>query len=276
MTISLPERLTAEQSEKYIVSIRLAPGGFSFSGYNPEEAGSAFYRFVPNGKPQSDLRALEEFFFANECLSWKYKKTYLLTPDAPYTLVPDAYYDEKRKDAFLSFNYTDASGHVLVNRLKPAGAVLLYALPDDVYEFCSRSFLKPEFLHATTVLLTRWQKQGQHALYKELYAVVGERSLQVACLAPQGKLLFSNRFEAHSVQDCLYYLLYIWKQNGLDQLKDRLYYQGEPSRCEELRQLLGAYVKYVSAIPLPSEVYLRGDALSGAPLDLIYLSVCEL
>ena len=35
MTISIPDTLTTDNSEKYIVSIRLRSGGLSFSGYDP-------------------------------------------------------------------------------------------------------------------------------------------------------------------------------------------------------------------------------------------------
>ena len=35
MTISIPDTLTTDNSEKYIVSIRLRSGGLSFSAYSP-------------------------------------------------------------------------------------------------------------------------------------------------------------------------------------------------------------------------------------------------
>ena len=44
MTISIPDTLTTDNSEKYIVSIRLRSGGLSFSGYDPSAGGSFFYR----------------------------------------------------------------------------------------------------------------------------------------------------------------------------------------------------------------------------------------
>ena len=44
MTISIPDTLTTDNSEKYIVSIRLRSGGLSFSGYDPRLEGSFFYR----------------------------------------------------------------------------------------------------------------------------------------------------------------------------------------------------------------------------------------
>lgn len=42
MTISIPDTLTTDNSEKYIVSIRLRSGGLSFSGYDPSAGGSFF------------------------------------------------------------------------------------------------------------------------------------------------------------------------------------------------------------------------------------------
>ena len=46
MTISIPDTLTTDNSEKYIVSIRLRSGGLSFSAYSPSVSESFFYRDV--------------------------------------------------------------------------------------------------------------------------------------------------------------------------------------------------------------------------------------
>ena len=50
MTISIPDTLTTDNSEKYIVSIRLRSGGLSFSGYDPSAGGirsGGLFHFFP-------------------------------------------------------------------------------------------------------------------------------------------------------------------------------------------------------------------------------------
>ena len=63
MTISIPDTLTTDNSEKYIVSIRLRSGGLSFSGYDPSAGGSFFYRETEFDRAVSFISSLKEFFF---------------------------------------------------------------------------------------------------------------------------------------------------------------------------------------------------------------------
>ena len=46
MAINLSDKLTADHSENYIMSIRLRSGGLSFSAYSPSVSESFFYRDV--------------------------------------------------------------------------------------------------------------------------------------------------------------------------------------------------------------------------------------
>ena len=58
-------------------------------------------------------------------------------------------------------------------------------------------------------------------LPRQLYVVLHRRRMDVACYA-QGNLLFVNSFEYEHTDDILYYILYVWKQVGMDQQKDQL------------------------------------------------------
>lgn len=60
MTISIPDTLTTDNSEKYIVSIRLRSGGLSF-GYDPSAGGSFFYRETEFDRAVSFISSLKEF-----------------------------------------------------------------------------------------------------------------------------------------------------------------------------------------------------------------------
>lgn len=276
MTISIPDKITSENSEKYIVSIRLAPDGFSFSGYNPQEADSAFFCHRDLGKPDLYIDSLKEFFFANECLSWKYKKLYVVYAFSDFQLVPKEMFDEKMKEQLMSFVFCDSKGHISSSRLKFDDIMLLSAVPEDIYEFCSRSFVNPQFVNPASVFLTQWQKQAANSLYRQMYVCISQGKMTFAAFAPQGKLMFANNISYRDNQDLLYYVLYIWKQNKFSQMQDCLYIFDDAGNCEDLRKSLSVYIRNVSQLSLPSEVYLRGSSLLDASLDLIYLTVCEL
>ena len=176
------------------------------------------------------------------------------------------------RDALFAFNFPEASAtrQILENKLAD-GTVLLYALPEEVYSFCARSFAAPEFLHSAALLLEQWKRLSETSLYKQLFVQVCGQHIELACFAPQGRLRLANSFEVRSTRDILYYILYVWKQEGLDQLNDRLFLSGSPARCAELRQALSLYLRHVSPVPLPAEAYLRREEWADAPLDIIYL-----
>ena len=98
--------------------------------------------------------------------------------------------------------------------------------------------------------------------------------MDIACYA-QGNLLFVNSFNFESPDDVLYYILYVWKQAGMDQQKDQLRLFGEMSLRVALTETLRNYLQYVDLQEIPSEAYLLGSEILQAPLDLIALSVCE-
>lgn len=272
MVIRIPDTFTVEQSEKYLASIRLEPGGLSFFCCHAATGEDFFSAKVQFEQPQTYVSALKECFFDNECLSWKYKQLCLLATETPYTLVPETYYEKERRDALFAFNFPEASAtrQILENKLAD-GTVLLYALPEEVYSFCARSFAAPEFLHSAALLLEQWKRLSETSLYKQLFVQVCGQHIELACFAPQGKLRLANSFEVRSTRDILYYILYVWKQEGLDQLNDRLFLSGSPARCAELRQALSLYLRHVSPVPLPAEAYLRQEEWADAPLDIIYL-----
>lgn len=274
MTIRIPDTLTTEQSEKYIVSIRLWPDGFSFSGHIPGQAGSFFYRETMLAKGTSYLSSLKELFFTFEFLTWTYKRTYVLPAAVPFTLVPSALFDERRKDKILAFNLSDPPSHPLHNTLETLGAELLFAMEEELYEFCSRTLLNPQFIHPMTPQLELWQKQSFPSGKRRMYLVVQAKTIDMACFA-DGKLIVANSFKAERAEDILYHTLHLWNHTGMDQLTDELYLYGDHARRVEAAGIFQHYLRNVCPMQIPSEVYLAGVPLAPTPFDLISLFVCE-
>lgn len=221
MAINLSDKLTADHSENYIMSIRLRSGGLSFSAYSPSVSESFFYRDVEFDRTRPYVSSLKECFFENDFLTWFYKQVNVVCVTSQYTLVPAAVFQEKQKAGLLAFTFSFPEGRCLSNELKDEQAELVFGVDEDVYEFCSRSLVNPRFVHHVGPLLSLWKKQSRARLPRQLYVVLHRRRMDVACYA-QGNLLFVNSFEYEHTDDILYYILYVWKQVGMDQQKDQL------------------------------------------------------
>ena len=275
MTISIPDTLTADNSGKYIMSIRLRSDGLSFSGYSPSENESFFYRNVEFDRTKPYIASLKEFFFEHEFLTYSYKRTNLVCVTPQYTMVPEEVFTDKQKDELLSFTFFSPESKCLNNLLTREAVEVVFGIDEDVYEFCSRSLINPAFIHHITPQLALWKQQSRQLIPRQLYVVLHRRMMDVVCYAG-GSLLFANSFEYDKPDDIVYYILYVWKQVGMDQERDQLHMYGGASLRNTITATLRNYIQYISPAEIPSDAYLLGAEIVQAPLDLIALSVCEL
>lgn len=271
--MSVSAKLTADNAERYVVSIRLWSGGLSFSGYDSSVSDSFFYIEVKFDRSKSYIASLKDYFFDNEYLTWPFKRFQIICVSFRYTLIPAVAFHDDQKDQLLAFAFSEHSGHGLYNELKDKETDLLFDIDKDVYEFCSRSIINPVFLHYMTAQLNWWKKQSRSFFPKLLYVALHSEWIDVACCC-QGTLQFANSFAYGQVEDILYYILYVWKQTCLDQEKDRLRMFGDSPLRTQVADTLHQYIQYIDLLDIPSEAYLLGMEVRKAPLDIITL-LCE-
>lgn len=274
MGIPVSDKLTTDNSGKYVMSIRLRSGGLSFSGYIPSAGDSFFYRDVEFDRTKPYISSLKECFFENDFLAYQYKQVHVISVSPQYILVPEDVFFEKQKGELLSFAFSTPDERCLNYEIKDELAQLVFGMNEEVYEFCSRSLLNPRFIHYMGPLLSLWKKQSRARLPRQLYVVLHRKAMDVACYA-QGSLLFVNTFGYEHPDDILYYILYVWKQTGMDQQKDQLRVFGEAALRSDITRTLRTYLQYIDPLEIPSEAYLLGSEVIQAPLDLIALSLCE-
>lgn len=151
---------------------------------------------------------------------------------------------------------------------------MVFGVDEEVYEFCSRSLLHPVFSHHMTPLLTAWTRESRAGLSRQMYAVLERKRMDAVCCA-QGRLLFVNSYRIDQLDDIVYYILYVWKQTGLDPEEDLLRLVGESLLRMRVMDRLGLYLRHVKPVEIPSETYLLGEDVARAPMDLISLLQCE-
>ena len=274
MTISIPDTLTSDNSEKYIMSIRLRSGGLSFSGYDPSVGGSFFYREVEFDRAVSFISSLKDFFFSHEFLAWPYKRVDVVCVSPEYTLVPHVYFDETKCDELLNSVFQTKGSHGLSNELNDLESDLVFGLDEEVYEFCSRSLLHPYFKHYMTSLLKDWKRRSASARVRQMYVMLEQKRMDVVCF-DQGKILFQNCLAVDHVNDIAYYLLYIWKHGRMDPETDQLLLAGKLSLRLDVINLLKVYLRHIDSVKMPSEMYLLGEDIVKVPMDLISQIICE-
>lgn len=273
MSIGVPDTLTVDNSGSYILSIRLRSGGLSFSGYDPTARGSLFYREVEFDRSLSYISSLKDFFFANEFLSWSYKRIYIISLSGNYTIVPNAFVVEGEEMRLLDFCSPVVGKHTLVDNFGD-DAKLIYAIDEEVYEFCSRSLAGPLFSHHISSLYRFLANFHPGVTSRRIYAVVDAASLDLICLDKSG-LMFANSYPIGQLTDLLYYILYVWKELAFDVERDELHVLADASVRIWLFDSLAPYLRNIKPVEMPSEAFLLGSEASKAPIDLISLFLCE-
>lgn len=273
MAVSIPDTLTINSSERYILSIRISPDGFSFSGTIPDKRNSFFYRHIAFDRSGDYTTFLKETFFEEECLAWTYKKIkiYCFAPD--YLYVPESYFIDEKKDKLMRYAFLNPAEISISNPLFSGQGHILFGLEKEVYEFLSRSFVNPEFIHHMALPCYTWKQQSELSFSGQMHVILNKKTIDIACFK-RGELKFLNSFEYSTPDDALYFISYTWKQTDMDQLKDRLFIFGDLEQKKALITNLKNYIHYVSEMELPTDVYLRNPELMQAPFDII-LSVCE-
>jgi len=275
MTIRVPDTLTADNSEKYEVSIRLWPGGLSFSGYIPLTKNSFFNENVLFDGDSTIAQSLKNTFFDNQCFSYSYRSFYVIYASEKYTLVPENVFSEKDKSLLFSFCHKkEELGKILVQPLNSLQSMLLYDVDSDAYEFLSRSLSNPRFIHSLSPLLLSWQKKSLISYPKQIHVFIHGETLDIVCFE-RGEMLFVNSFDYSNENDIVYFITYTCKQLDVNQLEDSVFFCGDKAKCLSAMSVVKKYIRQVNYLPPQTSNYTDATDMY-ISLDVVTLMECAL
>ena len=271
----IPDKLTADNSENYKVSIRLMPDGLSFWGYVPSEKDSFFMETFPFDDGMSMVESLKDIIFKYPCFSFVYRSFHVICVSRKYTLAADHIFIETEKDRLFNFCHpADPTLKVLVQPLKSLNAYILFGLDCDVYAFLVRSLTNPHFIHSLSPLMIAWQNKSLRVFPKLMHVVVHPHTMDVMCFE-QGNLLFANAYDHENSKDIVYYIMYICKQSGINQLEDYLTISGPQDLCRTVLSFINKYVKKTNYLHQQINDY-QVESAHELTLDMIALMECGL
>jgi hypothetical protein len=275
MTIRVPDTLTADNSEKYEVSIRLWPGGLSFSGYIPKEKDSFFSEKVLFDSDEPMSLSLKNTFFDNQCFMYLYKSFYVICASEKYTLAPENVFSEKDKSLLFSLCHQhDETGKILVQQLSNLQSFLLFNIDNEAYEFLVRSLVNPIFIHSLSPLLLSWQKNSLTSYPKQIHTFIHNNLMDIACFE-HGEMLLVNSFNCENENDIVYYIMYACKQLEINQLEDSICFHGDEAKCLFALTVVKNYIRnadYSPSLMRKYSVAVGKDVF----MDVVTLAECAL
>ena len=227
MLVTGNKKLTEQE-----LSIRIFSDGFSFSTPHSQKD-------VTPQVGETLKEALETAFKTNALLRPDYDEVSIYA-DYPSTRIPlDEFRSEEAQALYrLTFGQDSLTGMNMHYEMLPALEIIeVFVIEKEIEEL-----ILSHYPHATIhsffgQLLNRMLAKDKRRRGEErrLYAHNNGRQLFLFTY-DKGKLLFANSFEASELSNQVYFLLYVWKQLGLNQHTDHCILLGKDKMLESALQ----------------------------------------
>ena len=267
--------MTKDNNQNKTLSIRISTDGFCFCSYTPSQPGSLKYYFY---KPEKGLtltlnlqKGFEQCPFTTADESYDVK---VVVETEEFTTLPAEYDDKQDYKAFhrLCFPRNEARVEIVANRLNALGLTVLFPVEKSLYESLQR-FGNVSFYSTLSILLgLATSKLADEEKFMLAYF---QNNIVFFVSMQDGKMRLANAFRHEDGQDCIYYLLSIWKEQGLSQEDDTLYLCGDKG-VEQNMMTIGRFIKRCSRLNA-SELFPLTllNKMEGIPFDLQSLILCE-
>lgn len=137
-------------------------------------------------------------------------------------------------------------------------AVLHYVMPDlncvavfginkDVRTVITDHYDNVRFIPLMTPVWQHLHQRSYSGMQKKLYCYYHDNSLDIFCYA-KNRFRFTNSYRISGVNDCTYFMLYVWQQVAMDQKKDELYLVGNFPEPDTLKSNLKRFVQNVFVV----------------------------
>ncbi|HDR88599.1 MAG TPA: DUF3822 family protein [Bacteroidetes bacterium] len=267
----LDETLDINQTPSYHLSIQVCPDGFSFAILDlvrNKYVALRHYDMDPGAPENQYLNQLEKIIEEDEFLGKEYKSIALLMPAPRFTLVPAPLFQKENLRLYFEFNHPmEELDEMHANRLKNAGAYLIYALPSELGNTLIKHFQQAEFFHYGVPLiehpLTAPGNKGRdpqallHLHHEHMEMVVhGDK-----------KLTFYNAFRFSHPHDVLFFVMYVLEQLKLNPEKTELLISGKIDKTSGIYLLLKQYIKNVG-FARPNELFTYSYTFQDSPSHL--------
>ena len=267
--------MTKDNNQNKTLSIRISTDGFCFCSYIPSLPDSLKYFFHKTEKGMTLAanlqRGIELCPFISKDEGYEVK---VVVETEEFTTIP-AEFDNRQdyKSYFrLCFPRNDARVEIVANRLNTIGLTVLFPVEKSLYEHLQK--LGDISCYSTVGILLGLL--SSKPLDEEKYMLAYfQGNLSFFISMQESKMRLANAFRCDDGHDCIYYLLSIWKEQGLSQEEDFLYLCGDKG-VELNIMTIGRFIKRYKRLNA-SEMFPLTllNKMEGIPFDLQSLILCE-
>lgn len=266
--------MTKDNIQKKTLSIRISTNGFCFCTYIPALPNSLKY-FTYKPDIERSLAANIQSAF-EECPLIAKGENYeikAIIETGEYTCIPAEYDNNSDYKQFFSYCFPKSENvEIIANKLNSNGYTILFPVDSSIYESIQKFGNVTFYTPASIIMSYLSYKPIEEERYMLAYLY---NDFAFIITVRNGKVGLSNIFKNENIENVLFYMLSIWKEQGLSQTNDFLYLCGDNS-IEEFSPIAGKFIKNIKRIN-PNELFSSTllNRIEGIPFDLQALILCE-
>lgn len=253
------------------LTIRVSKNALCFSVVDREAEHQVIYEpyAVKNGV--SMAANLRQAFKESQLLQRGYAKVRVFI-DSPLLIVPIEEFHEEDIELFYQHAFTGHDSDAILYRVQPTlNVAAVFSINKDLKLVVEDNFKDVRF---TPLLQPVWNYLHQRSFIgvrRKLYAYFHEKKVDIFSFE-KNRFKFFNSFDAPHPKDALYFMLYVWKQMGLDQQTDELNLVGDVPDKDWLIYNTKLYISKVFHLN-PCAEFNRAPIteIKGMPFDLLSL-----
>lgn len=165
-----------------------------------------------------------------------------------YTPVPSALFDPEQKQEYLELNHSELESNVFFKseEVSALNLQLIYASPSILEKYLDKRFSKYSLHHHMIPFLEDFAL-GKKADDEELRLHIQKDHFDILYFS-ESKVQYLNSFHYQTVEDFIYYLLYVMEQLKIDRDKTPLKLFGEFELKSNLYDTIFKYVRHPQII----------------------------
>ncbi len=190
--------------------------------------------------------------------------------DSPTLIVPIEEYNEDCNETLYMHSFPNTEGCNIMSNVMPGlNSVALFALNRDLKLVVEDHYQDVRY---TCLMRPVWDYLHHRSFIgnrRKLYAHFHDGVLELFSYE-RNRFVFCNRYNARHTKDAVYFILFVWKQLALDQMRDELFVVGDIPSKDNLLQALRMYVSVVIVMN-PTANFNRAPLtqINGITFDLV-------
>ncbi len=214
------------KSEQHTLSIRLSTDGFSFSILNPLSEERPLFCTYSIDETRSFTANLKRAFQELEEWNRPYRRVNILQAGSRFTLVPLEFFDDEQSEKLFYHNFSSKENELVQYNILPKNSiVVLFGMDRSAHDFLNEQFPQAKFYSASAPLIEYLSIKSRSGNCRKIYALLSSEAISIYAYE-RGYPLLAKYFTCKATSDYIYYLLYVWKQLGLEPERDELHLSG--------------------------------------------------